>query len=207
MDKVNVVDREGGKAGEASVSQKLLDSHADAQLIHDVIVGYRRNQRKGSASTLTKGEVRGSGIKPWRQKGTGRARAGMRRSPLWRGGGVTFGPKPRDFFREIPKAMRGKALVALFADKVRNGNAVIVERIEAPGGKTKDFALWLKKINAGRKPLVILRERNEEVARAARNIPGAAVVTRGMLSAWLLAAHDRVVMEKDDFEAFQEQLG
>ncbi|MCX6354587.1 MAG: 50S ribosomal protein L4 [Candidatus Aureabacteria bacterium] len=207
MDKVNVVDREGGKVGEAAVSQKLLDCRADAQLIHDVIVGYQRNQRKGSASTLTKGEVRGSGIKPWRQKGTGRARAGMRRSPLWRGGGVTFGPKPRDFFREIPKAMRGKALAALFADKIRSGNAVIVEQIGAPGGKTKDFALWLKKIDAGRKPLMIMKERNEEVARAARNIPGADVVTRGMLSAWLLAAHDKIVMEKGDFEAFQEQLG
>lgn len=206
MDILNVIDTQGQKVGEVAVSKKLLECHANRQLLHDVIVGYQRNQRQGNASTLTKGEVRGSGIKPWRQKGTGRARAGYRSSPVWRGGGVVFGPKPREYARVIPKELRRRALAGLFAEKVRSGQAVIVDRIEAPGAKTKAFAQWLQKIKAGKKPLIIVSECNQDLARASRNIPGAAVVTGAGLNAWLLAAHENVVIAKSYFESLQEKL-
>ncbi|MCX6357006.1 MAG: 50S ribosomal protein L4 [Candidatus Aureabacteria bacterium] len=206
MKTVPVINRQGEKVGEVQIAEQLLAIRVNPQLMRDVIVGYRRNQRQGTASTLTKGEVRGSGIKPWKQKGTGRARAGMRRSPLWRGGGVTFGPKPRDFERRIPQGMRRKALAAAFADKVRGGEVRVVDRIEAPGGKTRELAGWFKKIDAARKPLVVLGARNAEVERAARNIPGAGVVQRGSLSAWLLMAHGAVVIAQEDFKTMQEQL-
>jgi len=207
MESLNVVDAAGGRIGEVAVSKKLRELSADAQLIHDVIVGYMRNQRRGTASTLTRGEVRGSGIKPWRQKGTGRARAGMRRSPLWRGGGATFGPKPRSFYRVIPKGLRNKALGALFADKVRNGKVIIVESIEAPGGKSKALAGLFRKIGAGRKPLIVSGQRNKETGRAVRNIAGADLVEGNALNPWLIISHDTVVMTRADFENLQEKLG
>lgn len=205
METLRVVDANGREAGTVAISEKLQKERVNPQLLHDVITGYRRNRRAGTASTLTKGEVAGSGLKPWKQKGTGRARAGYRRSPVWRGGGVTFGPKPRDFSRVIPKALRRKALAAAFADKVRGGEVVVVDAVASPG-KTKEMALWLKRIGAAKKPLIVLGAPDAGVARVTRNIPGAAVVRRGALSAWLLMAHDSVVMARGDFELLQEQL-
>jgi len=207
MDAVKVIDRNGGVVGEVAVSERLVRLRTNPQLIHDVVTSYRRNSRRGTASTLTKGEVKGSGIKPWRQKGTGRARAGYRSSPVWRGGGVVFGPKPKDFSRTIPQALRRRACASAFADKLRGGQVVVVEAVEAPGGKTREVARWLSKIGAGRKPLIIIGERNAEVERAARNIAGAAVVNRENLNAWLLMAHGTVVLAKSDFEALQEYWG
>ena len=205
METLRVLDGNGREAGTVAISEKLQKARVNPQLLHDVITGYRRNRRAGTASTLTKGEVAGSGKKPWRQKGTGRARAGYRRSPVWRGGGVTFGPKPRDFSRVIPKALRRKALAAAFADKVRCGEVVVVDAVASPG-KTKEMAGWLKKIGAVKKPLIVLGAPDPGVARVTRNIPGASVAHRGALSAWLLMAHGSVVMARSDFELLQEQL-
>ena len=205
METLRVLDGNGREAGTVAISEKLQKARVNPQLLHDVITGYRRNRRAGTASTLTKGEVAGSGKKPWRQKGTGRARAGYRRSPVWRGGGVTFGPKPRDFSRVIPKALRRKALAAAFADKVRCGEVVVVDAVASPG-KTKEMAGWLKKIGAVKKPLIVLGAPDPGVARVTRNIPGVSVAHRGALSAWLLMAHGSVVMAWSDFELLQEQL-
>ncbi|HOE27599.1 MAG TPA: 50S ribosomal protein L4 [bacterium] len=205
METLKVVDKHGRAAGEVAVSEKLRTARANPQLLHDVITGYRRNRRAGTASTLTKGEVAGSGKKPWRQKGTGRARAGYRRSPVWRGGGATFGPKPRDFGRSIPKALRRKALAAAFADKVRGGEIVLVDAVARPA-KTKEMAGWLKTIGAANAPLIVLGAPDPAVERATRNIPGASVAQRGALSAWLLMAHGAVVMARGEFEFLQERL-
>lgn len=205
MATIRVLDGDGREAGRVAVSEKLQKARANRQLLHDVITGYRRNRRAGTASTLTKGEVAGSGRKPWRQKGTGRARAGYRRSPVWRGGGVVFGPKPRDFARAIPKALRRKALAAAFADKVRAGEVVLVDSVASPG-KTREMAGWLRKIGASKSPLIVLGSPSPVVARAARNIPGVSVASRGALSAWLLMAHGTVVMARADFELLQERL-
>jgi large subunit ribosomal protein L4 len=205
METLKVLDGNGREAGTVAISEKLQKARVNPQLLHDVITGYRRNRRAGTASTLTKGEAAGSGKKPWRQKGTGRARAGYRRSPVWRGGGVTFGPKPRDFSRVIPKALRRKALAAAFADKVRGGEVVVVDAVACPG-KTKEMAGWLKKIGAVKKPLIVLGAPDPGVVRVTRNIPGASVAHRGALSAWLLMAHGSVVMARSEFELLQEQL-
>ena len=204
MATIRVLDGDGREAGSVAVSEKLQKARANRQLLHDVITGYRRNRRAGTASTLTKGEVAGSGRKPWRQKGTGRARAGYRRSPVC-GGGVVFGPKPRDFARAIPKALRRKALAAAFADKVRAGEVVLVDAVASPG-KTREMAGWLRKIGASKSPLIVLGSPSPVVARAARNIPGVSVASRGALSAWLLMAHGTVVMARADFELLQERL-
>jgi large subunit ribosomal protein L4 len=207
METVKVIDQNGAVVSELEVSAKLAGAKVNPQLIHDVIVGYQRNRRRGTASTLTKGEVRASGKKPWRQKGTGRARAGYVSSPLWRGGGVTFGPKPRDFARVIPKGLRGRVLEAAFADKLGDGEVVVVEVIPTTGGKTKEMARWLSQIGAARKPLVVLSEPAEDVVRATRNIAGAAVVRLESLNAWILMRHGVIVMTKDVFTKLQERLG
>lgn len=205
MDTVKVVDRNGAVVSEMEVSAKLAG--VNPQLIHDVIVGYQRNRRRGTASTLTKGGVSASGKKPWRQKGTGRARAGYVSSPLWRGGGAAFGPKPRDFTRLIPQGLRGRALEAAFVDKLREGRVVVVESIPETGGKTKEMARWLAQIGAQKKPLVVLGGPAEEIVRATRNIAGAAVVRLESLNAWILMAHGAAVMTKDVFTKLQERLG
>ncbi|MEJ2744979.1 MAG: 50S ribosomal protein L4 [bacterium] len=205
METVKVVDQNGAVVSEVEVSAKLAG--ANPQLIHDVIVGYKRNRRRGTSSTLTKGEVSASGKKPWRQKGTGRARSGYVSSPLRRGGGVTFGPKPRDFTRLIPQGLRGRALEAALADKLCEGQIVVVERIPDTGGKTKEMARWLAQVGAEKKPLVVLGEPAENVVRATRNIAGAAVVRVESLNAWMLLAHGVVVMAKEVFTKLQERLG
>jgi large subunit ribosomal protein L4 len=207
MGTLKVVNDSGAVVGEVEVSEKLAQVRVNPQLLHDVIVGYQRNRRRGTASTLTRGEVRASGKKPWRQKGTGRARAGSVASPIWRGGGVTFGPKPRDFRRLIPRGLRERALEAAFADKLREGQVVLVERIPDTGGKTKEMARWLTQIDAQRKPLIILGEPGVDVVRAARNIAGAAVARMESLSAWVLMAHGKLVVAKDVFNKLQERLG
>ncbi|MCX6338564.1 MAG: 50S ribosomal protein L4 [Candidatus Aureabacteria bacterium] len=207
MGTLKVVNDSGAVVGEVEVSEKLAQVRVNPQLLHDVIVGYQRNRRRGTASTLTRGEVRASGKKPWRQKGTGRARAGSVASPIWRGGGVTFGPQPRDFRRLIPRGLRERALEAVFADKLREGQVVVVERIPDTGGKTKKMARWLTQIDAQRKPLIVLGEPGVDVVRAARNIAGAAVARVESLSAWVLMAHGKLVVAKDVFNKLQERLG
>lgn len=207
METVKVVDQNGAVVSEVEVSAKLAGGGANPQLVHDVIVGYRRNRRRGTASTLTKGGVKASGKKPWRQKGTGRARAGYVSSPLWRGGGVTFGPKPRDFARSIPQGLRGRVLEAALADKLREGQLVVVDGLPDTGGKTKAMARWLKQIGAVRKPLVVLSGPAADVVRATRNIAGAAAVGMESLNAWVLMSHGALVMTRDVFTKLQERLG
>ncbi len=207
MDMLKVVDEKGEVVGEVGILEKLSRIRVNPQLLHDVIVGYQRNRRQGTASALTRGEVSASGKKPWRQKGTGRARAGSVASPIWRGGGATFGPKPRDFARPIPVGMRKRALEAVFAGKLRENRVVVVDRIPDTGGKTKEMARWLARIGAKRKPLIVLDEAAGDVVRGARNIAGVTVVQVESLNAWMLMAHDTLVMGKSVFAKLQERMG
>ncbi len=207
METVKVIDQNGAVVSEVEVSAKLAGARVNPQLIHDVIVGYQRNRRRGTASTLTKGGVKASGKKPWRQKGTGRARARYVSSPLWRGGGLTIGPQPRDFTRLIPQGLRGRVLEGALADKLREGRLVVVESLPETGGKTKAMARWLAQVQAQKKPLVVLDEPVKDVVRATRNIAGAAVVRVDSLNAWMLMTHGVVVMTKGVFAKLQERLG
>lgn len=206
METLDIIGKDGGKAGKVEIPQNLDRFRPALQLLREVVIGYRRNRRRGTASTLTKGEVSGSGRKPWRQKGTGRARAGYRTSPVWRGGGVVFGPKPRDFARSIPRGMRRKALAAAIADKLTNGEVVVVENVESATGKTKDMARWLDLIGAGKKPLIVVGSVEKKVAMAVRNIPGAAVIARSDLNALDVFQHEKIVVAGKDFEKIREQL-
>jgi large subunit ribosomal protein L4 len=149
-------------------------SEVKPDLIHSVAVAMLANRRKAIASTKTRGEVRGGGKKPWQQKGTGRARAGSIRSPLWRGGGVTFGPSSsRNFSKKINKKVRRLSLFNVLTDKVRGGGVMILDKLELPSGKTKDMVTILKNFSAyktGKKILFILPKADEKLLRAARNL-------------------------------------
>lgn len=206
MDTIKVIDKNGNEVGKVEVAEKLTKIHGNPQLLHDVAVGYLRNLRQGTASTLKKGEVAASGSKPWRQKGTGRARVGSRGSPLWRGGGIIFGPKPRNYRRKIPRGMRRLALTSTVAAKLREGNVIVVDKIEADAPKTKVMAKWLANIGAGRKPLIVLGDGDKGMARLLRNIEGVSLVTPGGLNAHFLLAHGKLVISRGDFEALQERL-
>ncbi len=142
------------------------------KVLYDAVNAYRANQRQGNASTKTKSEVRGGGKKPWRQKGTGRARVGSIRSPLWRGGGVTFGPKQRDYRVDLPEKVRRNALKEAFKDKILSGNVYLLSEFQIPEAKTKIVSGFLQKTSLSGKILISLPKEAELFRRAGRNIPG-----------------------------------
>src|SRR3982751_1226956 len=137
--KIAIKDIKGKKAGELEVKFKLVEDGKGTQAVHDTVVAYNAAQRMGTASTKTMGEVAGSGKKPWRQKGTGRARAGSFASPLWRGGGVVFGPKPRDFTKKVSRKTRQLALRKALSERLRAGDVLVVDDLKLGSGKTKEF--------------------------------------------------------------------
>src|SRR5436853_1727670 len=137
--KLTIKDNMGKSAGELEVKFPLVEDGKGTQAVHDAVVGYQAAQRMGTASTKTMGEVAGSGKKPWRQKGTGRARAGSFASPLWRGGGVVFGPKPRDFGKKVSKKTRQLALRKALSERLRAGDVILVDDLKLETPKTKDF--------------------------------------------------------------------
>src|SRR5258706_4851473 len=143
--KIAIKDTKGNNQGELEVKFDMVEGGKGSQGVHDVVVAYNAAQRMGTACTKTMGEVAGSGKKPWRQKGTGRARAGSFASPLWRGGGVVFGPKPRDFAKKVSRKTKQLALRKALSERLRAGDVVLVEDLKLSSGKTKDF---IKVLNA-----------------------------------------------------------
>src|SRR6185436_9824476 len=137
--KLTVKDLKGNQQGEVEVNLPLVDGGRGTQAVHDTVVAYRANQRMGTACTKTVGDVAGSNKKPWRQKGTGRARAGSFRSPLWAGGGVVFGPKPRDFGKKVSKSTKQLALRKALSERLKSGDVVVVEELKLESPKTREF--------------------------------------------------------------------
>lgn len=174
MSKVQMVDAKGGSAGEYEVADGLLILNRGEQAVHDVVVAYRAGLRAGTASTLNKGEVAGSNRKPWQQKGLGRARAGYRQSPIWRGGGVVFGPKPRSYAKAVPKQVASLAFARAFSDKIRSGALKIVSELNVKEGKTREIAALMKALKADGRVLLVVEKPDENLKRAVRNM--AAVV-------------------------------
>lgn len=170
--KYPVYNQEGKEAGAINLPKDVFEVQMNADLVHQVFIAHTANQRQNSAHTKNRGEVRGGGRKPWRQKGTGRARHGSIRSPLWRGGGVTFGPRnEKNWERDIPKKMRKKALFMVLSEKAKNSTLVILDKMEMEKPKTKEMAIMIKKLpvqNGSR--LVLYTDGNNKIFLAARNI-------------------------------------
>lgn len=189
MPKVKVYNQEGNVVSERELNPEIFEVSAKPALIHQVAVSRLANQRQALAHTKTRGEVRGGGRKPWRQKGTGRARVGSIRSPLWRGGGIVFGPrKTRVFSKKINKKMKRLAVLSMLSDKVKNNTFFLLERLELPEAKTKNMAKILNNLKL-KNVLIIVPKDNQPIIRASRNIPNVTVIGTNNLSLIDLLKH------------------
>src|SRR6478752_6514454 len=169
--KLAIKDSNGKSAGELEVKFPLIENGKGTQAVHDTVVAYQAAQRMGTACTKTMGEVAGSGKKPWRQKGTGRARAGSFASPLWRGGGVVFGPKPRDFSKKVGRKTRQLALRKALSERLRAGDVVVVDDLKLESAKTKDFVGVLSALELSGSALFVAQGSDKNLTLASRNIP------------------------------------
>ncbi len=206
MPKLDLHNIEGEKIGEVSLSSKVFGVKVKEALLYEALKAQASSRRRGTASTKERGEVRGGGRKPWRQKGTGRARAGSIRSPIWKGGGTIFGPHPRDYSYSLPKKARRKSLKMALSSKFKEKKILILDRMDLGEAKTKRMASILAKLRSGRKPLLIVEEKNEMVRRAARNIEGAKVLSPNSLNLYDLLNQDRLILTKEALTRLEENL-
>lgn len=205
MSTIKVFNPAGDAAGELSVADELLVLDKGAQAVKDTVVAIRNGMRAGTASTLSKGEVNGSGKKPWKQKGTGRARAGYRQNPVWRGGGVAFGPKPRDYSQKINRKVCQLAFVRAMSDKIAEGQVLVVEKFDLEA-KTKAMVALLKKLGLERSVLIILDQYDEKVILASRNLPKVEVARAADVDVYSLLLYRTIVTTKAGFEALKARM-
>ena len=173
MPTIKVVNMAGAEVGSMEISDVLFGGEVNGNVLHAAVRAYLLNQRQGTQSTLTRSEVSGGGRKPWRQKGTGRARQGSTRSPQWTHGGIALGPKPRSYRTDLNKKTKRLALLSALADKYNNGKLIVVDEITLDTYKTKTMVAMFSALGAERKPLVVLPEVNSFVVKSCANIPGA----------------------------------
>ena len=205
MAKADVVNIEGQKVGEVELSDAIWATDVKPYLIHDVVVMQLNNRRRGTAKTKTRGEVRGGGKKPWRQKGTGRARAGSTTSPVWVGGGTVFGPRPKEYHMSVPKKVRRAALRSALT--VRNQGAAlrVLDKLELGSISTKNFAGIMKTLNLS-KPLVVVQGKDEILEKSARNIPHTKVLRTEGLNVYDVMRHDQLMVTVDALKKIEEAL-
>lgn len=206
MPKVAVYNMEGNQVGELELTDAIFGAEVNDSLLHQVVVNQLANRRQGTVATKTRGLVRGGGRKPWRQKGTGRARHGSTRSPVWVGGGTTFGPQPRDFSYGMPKKARRAALKSALSAKVRDGEFLVVDELSLNEPKTRAMASVIKALNADTKPLLVLADWNVNVELSARNIPGVTVAKSAGLNVYDILNHDKMVITRDAVAKLEEVL-
>ncbi|GAB4390870.1 MAG: 50S ribosomal protein L4 [Thermodesulfovibrionales bacterium] len=205
MAEVGVKDINNNVTGTMSLPDELFAIRGKEPLMHDAVVNYLANQRQGTHATKTRGLVSGGGKKPWRQKHTGRARAGSNRSPIWRGGGTVFGPQPRDYSYRMPRQARKLALYAALSAKLADGEVVVVEGLRMEKPRTRRMVEILGNLGvAGESALIVTPARDEAVLLSARNVPGVTVMAAADLHAYDVLAHARVLVAKEAMEALAE---
>lgn len=205
--KLSVQNQTGSVAGDLEVKFEVILDNKGQQAVHDTVVAYRAGQRRGTAATKTMGEVAGSGKKPWRQKGTGRARAGSFASPLWRGGGVTHGPQPRDFSKKVNIKVKKLALRRALSERLKAGDVIVVDDLQLASPKTKEFMVLLKQLDLTDKTSLFLTgEENRNVTLASRNIPWVAVATGRSVLTYDILKYDKLVFTKTGFEQIEVRL-
>jgi large subunit ribosomal protein L4 len=204
--KLTVKDIQGNSQGELEVQFPVIEDGRGAQAVHETVVAYRAAQRNGTACTKTMGEVTGTGKKPWRQKGTGRARAGSFQSPLWRGGGVVFGPKPRDFRKKVSKSTRQLALSKALSERLRTGEIMVVDQFKLSAPKTRDFLKILKSLQLTGTLLLVVDKAEPNLLLASRNVPGVSVVSGQSLNAYQVLRFDKLLFTKDALTQVDQRL-
>ena len=203
MPTVGLFNKEGNKIEDIQLNETIFAAEVNADAMHQVVVALLANKRQGTQSAKTRAEVRGGGIKPWRQKGTGRARQGSIRAPQWIKGGVVFAPKPRDYRMSIPKSMRRVAMLSALTSKVQNDEMVVLDSLTLEAPKTKEVVKMLNAFN-DKKTLIITAEANEIVYKSARNIEGVAVLPVNNINVYDLLKYPKVIMTKDAVSKIEE---
>ena len=204
--KLTIKDTKGQDQGELEIKFPLIEDGKGTQAVHDAVVAYRASQRMGTACTKNVGEVAGTNKKPWRQKGTGRARAGSFQSPLWRGGGVVFGPKPRDFGKKISRNTRQLALRKALTERLRAGDVIVVDELKLESPKTKDFLGVLSALDLKGSTLIVDQARDKNLTLASRNISHVALATSDSLSTYDVLRPNKLVFTRSAFEQVEARL-
>ncbi|MDR1465035.1 MAG: 50S ribosomal protein L4 [Oscillospiraceae bacterium] len=204
MPTVSVFDQTGGKVGELALNESVFGIEPHVPAMHLVVLNYLARQRQGTQSTLTRGEVRGGGKKPWRQKGSGRARQGSTRSPQWTHGGIAHGPKPRKYGVAINRKVRRLALKSALSSKVRDEEIVVLDDLKLDAIKTKEVVKILSALEAGKKTLLVLPESNDVIYRSARNIAGVKVAPANSLNVYDILNCDTLLVLQDAVRRIEE---
>lgn len=204
--KLTIKDSKGKSQGELEVKFPLIEDSSGTQAVHDTVVAYRAAQRMGTACTKNVGEVAGTNKKPWRQKGTGRARAGSFQSPLWRGGGVVFGPKPRDFAKKVSRSTRQLALRKALSERLRAGDVVVVDDFKLGSAKTKEFIGVLSALELKGTALIVAKGSDKNLSLASRNVPNVELTTGDLLNTYDVLRSDKLVFTRGAFEQLEARL-
>lgn len=204
MPTVSTYDMTGKQTGTMELNAAIFGVEPNADVMHSVVKNYLANQRQGTQSTLTRAEVRGGGRKPWKQKGTGHARQGSIRAPQWTHGGIALGPKPRSYSYTLPKKMRRLAMKSAFSSKVMAGEMKVLDELNMSEIKTKTVAAMLQALEAGKKVLLVLPEKNETVIKSARNIPGVKTALVNTLNVYDILNADQFIVVKDAVAQLEE---
>ena len=204
MPQVTVFDMTGKSVGEMTLSDAIFGIEPNTAVMHDVVVNYLANQRQGTQSTLTRSEVSGGGRKPWKQKGTGRARQGSTRAPQWTHVGIALGPKPRDYSYVLPKKVKRLAMKSALSSKVANKELIVVDNIAVEGFKTKVVAEMLSKLGANKKALIVMPELDAKLIKSAANIPGVKTALVNTINVYDILNCDAFVVAKSALEKIEE---
>ena len=204
--KISIKNSAGQNQGELEVKFAVVENGKGTQAVHDAVTAYRAGQRSGTACTKTAGEVTGTNKKPWRQKGTGRARAGSFQSPLWVGGGVVFGPKPRDFSKKVSKKTKQLALRKALSERLKACDVVVVDDLKLSAPKTKEFIKVIKALDLQGTALIISGEENKNLTLAARNVEDVTLTTSDSLNTYDVLRPDKLVFTKSAFEKVEARL-
>jgi large subunit ribosomal protein L4 len=206
MPKVALLNQTGSNVGEIELNDSVFGIEPNQHVLFDAVIMQRASLRQGTHKVKSRSEVAGGGRKPWRQKGTGRARQGSIRSPQWRGGGIVFGPTPRSYAYKLPKKVRRLAIKSALSSKVIDNNIVVLEDLAFNAPKTKEMTAVLKGLSVEKKALIVTADNNENVALSARNIPGVTVVTANGVNVLDVLNHEKLIMTKEAVQKVEEVL-
>ena len=204
MANVKVYNMKGEEVGNLDLSDKVFGAEYNERLIHQAVVTYLCNQRQGTKSTLTRTEVRGGGAKPWRQKGTGRARQGSIRAPQWTKGGVVFAPKPRDFSKKMNASAKQGALMSALSKKVADGELIVVEDVKVSAPKTKEMEAFRKALKLDKRAVVVMDEPDQDVILAARNLETLSTISVSEINTYEIVSNAVVVLTKGSVKKLEE---
>ena len=204
MSKISVYDIKGNVVADTELNDAIWGVEPNVPVMHTMVVNYLANQRQGTQSTLTRTEVSGGGRKPWRQKGTGRARQGSTRSPQWTHGGVALGPKPRSYRFTVNKKVRRLAMKSALSSKLAEGEVIVLSGIDFEGIKTKNVTEMLKALGAEGKALIVNTAVDEKLIKSARNIPGVKTALVNTLNVYDILSHDKFIVVKDAVDKIEE---